>query len=244
MMNNSTDKNYSELFRNYLERNEKRFAKTQLSYYYRYLESFFWMKINDGQLEYRSEVFKIYKLMISKNIYVLENTLNDIEFNNVINIALPLGEFNWVDKFIERHKKYLRAETANETYNLSKAKLFFYWREFDKALLNLNNVHFKNSHYYINSKFLLARVLYETNSFESIPYVLGQLIQYTRRGKNVTRNQIKNIKTFKKYFLSLLRLREKFKDSEYILLKKQLNNEKTFVAGKNWFYEKIEELEK
>lgn len=242
IQSNSGD-DYIKKLIDYLKLNEKIFSKTQLAYYYRYLTSYYWTKINEGKLEFRENVFKIYKLMLKKNIYVLENYLNDTEFNNVINAALPIVKYKWMDKFIEKHKTFLKSDISEETYNLAKAKLFFYNKEYNKTLIHLNEVHFIDSHYFINSKQLIARTLFELKKYDVISYVLIQLNAYINRNKNTINNQlVKSVLTFNKLFRSLLKIIENKNEEEIYLLKKELDREKTFVTGKNWFIQKLNEL--
>lgn len=242
-MYSKDDKKSIDKFIRYLRINESKFSKRQLAHYYRYLESFYWTKINEGHIEYRSEVFKIYRFMVETEIFVLDDFLLDIEFNNVVNASFPLGKFQWTEKFIEEHRKYLKSELANETYNLAKAKLLFYQRDFKRTLEHLNNIHFKDSHYFVNSKFLLARTMFEQKNYESIPFVLSSLSQYTRRGRFFLNLQQKKIVSVSvNYFTLLLKNTVSKNRTGLFVLKKQLLNEKKFVAGKEWFTAKIEKL--
>jgi hypothetical protein len=47
-------------------------------------------------------------------------------------------------------------ELSNETYNLSKAKLFFNKKDFDNVFPYHNQIHFKDPHYHLSSRILLA----------------------------------------------------------------------------------------
>lgn len=235
---------YVNLLKKYLKKNEKRFSRNQLGYYYKYLESYYWKKINDGFTEFREELFVIYKLMIKKEIFALENFVSNVEFNNVINAALPLGEYVWIENFIEENKKYLKSEIYLEPYNLAKAKLFFYSKQFEKALHFLNEVSYTDSFYFLNSKLLLARTFYELNNFEGIYYIITQLYTYAKRHEvDLSKQQLKSIMLFNKFFKDLLRLKNEFNKSDLHILKKEIANEKHFLSGKNWFLEKISELD-
>lgn len=237
------EKKSIDKFIRYLRINESKFSEHQLAHYYRYLESFYWTKINEGHHEYKKEVFKIYRYMVASNIFVLDEFLLDIEFNNVVNASLPLGKFQWAESFIEEHRKYLKSELANETYNLAKAKLLFYQKDFKRTLEHLNNIHFKDSHYFLNAKFLLARTMFEQKNYESIPFVLSSLNQYTRRGRFfLNLQQKKNVTVSVKYYSLLLKNILSNNRAGLFVLKKQLLNEKKFVAGKEWFTGKIDSL--
>ncbi|MEO6696240.1 MAG: hypothetical protein ABIY50_11680 [Ignavibacteria bacterium] len=66
-----------------------------------------------------------------------------------------------------------------------------------------------------------------------------------REKKTLSGDNITIIKTFNKYIQKLIKLNEnnsRDKVIEKIVFKKELDNEKSSVANKSWFYEKLDEL--
>jgi len=236
------DDNYLKKLKDYINAQEKWFLKKNLMYYYHYITQYFIKKINLGQTEYRKEVFEIYKLMFDKNLFLIDNFITDQEFNNVCNVSLSLNEFDWIEKFIEKYRNNINKDYAKDIYNLAKAKLAFYRKEYEKLFFHLNEVEFSDPMYYINSKILLARVYFEMSNLTSVMYIVGNLRQYLRINSNLTLEQSDTIKIFVKYITGLIKLKEG-KSGEgkslMIILKKQLDNEKKFVPVKSWFYEKL-----
>jgi len=243
MFVNKDKKNFSVQFKKYLKQNVGKFTNNQLSYFYRYLESFYHLKINEGHTELRTELFELYKLMFDKDLFVLVNSITDKDFNNVINIVLPLGKFNWAEQYMEKYKSFIVPEMAEESYNLAKAKLYFYKKDFDKIFPHLNLIHYKDPHYYINAKILLAKVLYETNAPDSLTSILDSLRKYLRRDKNLNEPQIQTLKTFIKFISILSKIKSGNNTDEIAVLKRMMENEKKFISSKSWLKEKIEEIE-
>ncbi len=184
--------------------------------------------------------------MFDKNLFLIDNEITDIVFNTVINLSLPLKEYKWIEKFIERYKNNLSPLYAKDAYNLAMAKLYFQKKDYDKVFSYLNNVEFKNPYYYINSKFILSRIYYDWKDYKSLPYIIDNLRQYIREKFPLAEEYKLAAKTFIKYFNNLIRITElnkKERKTELMVFKKQLKNEGKFIPNKNWFYEKIEESE-
>jgi len=245
MMFSTLRDEYLKELLNFLKANENKFCETNLSYYYNYIVSYYLMKINSGDVKYRNDLFNTYKIMLEKDLFLIDNIITDMEFNGVVNNVLALNQYKWVDNFIETYKYYLEEVSSKDAYNLAKAKVYFYRKEYSKTFTFLNNVVYKTPQYYMNSKFLLAKVYFETKNIKEIYYLKENLKQYLRKKNILTNEQILVIKTFIIYISELVRIHEiisKNKESLKFIFKKQLDNEKKFVSNKSWFYEKIEEL--
>ena len=230
---------------NYLKIYENRFTKSSLSFYYNYVISYCMLKINKGDIKFRKMAFDVYKIRMHKNLFLIENNITDHEFTSVVNTVLALKEFEWLEEFIEMYKDKLDPDFAKDIYNLTRAKIFFYKKDYKKVFEHLKNVEFKDPEYYFNSKFLLARVYYDTKEFNGLNYIIENLRQYVREKKTLSMDYIAIIKTFNKYMQELKKLNENnFKDNSFskVVLKKELDNEQSFVPNKNWFYEKLDEF--
>ncbi|MEZ4690013.1 MAG: hypothetical protein R3A12_07460 [Ignavibacteria bacterium] len=183
--------------------------------------------------------------MNKKRLFIIDNTITDMEFNSVINTVLALKEYKWVKNFIEEYKEFLHPDFANDAYNLSVSKLLYHKKDFDGVFEHLNKVEFKDPFYYYNAKFLLARVHYDTKNYMGVTYITENLKQYSRFNKFLKPDQKSVIKIFNKYMNELIKLSEmniKKRKSMKSILRKQLENEKALVTNINWFYEKIDKL--
>ena len=187
---------YLNELRKYLNENGRKFDKSNLSHYYNYLVSYYTIQINKGKIEYRKELFEIFEYMFKKDLFVIDNIITEQEYSTVINNTLALGEYDWVNKFINKYKNKLHPEIASEAYNLAMAKLYFYKKEYENIYPHLNEVKFIDPGFYINSKLLLARVYFDTNNIDSLLYVLENLRQYLRSKNALKAEQISVVKIF------------------------------------------------
>lgn len=121
----------------------------------------------------------------------------------------------------------------------------YHQKNYDGVYEYLNKVEFKDPFYYFNSKFLLARVYYDTKNFLGVKYIIDNLKQYSRVNKTLKPDQKNVIKVFNKYMDELVRISEvksQKVNSMKEVLRKQIENEKMLVTNINWFFEKIDKL--
>ena len=106
----------------------------------------------------------------------------------------------------------------------------------------LNNVEYKDTLYYINSKFLIARAHIENKNIVSAKYIYESLKQYKRSNNKLSDDQKNTLTVFLKYFTYTLKIMDA-QDSEKLKLKKialaSLEAEKQVVPTKSWFKEKF-----
>ncbi|MEO6696239.1 MAG: hypothetical protein ABIY50_11675 [Ignavibacteria bacterium] len=170
LMHDTLDDKFFFKLEDYLKKNEKRFTTTSLGFYYNYLISFCMLKINKGDVSFRKIAFELYKTRMDKNLFLIDNSITDSEFTSVVNTVIALKEFKWLEVFIEKYKDKLDPEFAKDIYNLTKAKIFFYKKDYDQVFEHLKNVEFKDAGYYFNSKFILARVYYDSKELDGLNY--------------------------------------------------------------------------
>ncbi len=244
MFENMDDRYLKQLIK-YLDLKGRRFKKNKLSYYYHYISQYYIQKINMGQIQYRPKVFEIYRIMKQENLFLKDNTLSHLEYNNVCNISLALKKFDWNEEFIEEYRKYLDPVFAKDAYNLAKAKLHFYKKDYDNIFQYLNNVDFKDPTFYSHSKFLLGRIYFDMKNITGAKYIVDNLKQYIRISKSLIPEELSSIKVFIHFLNELVKVYEcnvSERKSMKVILKKELDNEKRLVPNKDWFYESIEKM--
>lgn len=241
MVDNDESK-LNELIR-YIHLHRNKFSNERLNYYYNYVISELWMKLNAGNIKYKKTIFELYDEMIVNNFFRIEKYLSHIWVNNAVNIAVMNGRYVWVTNFLNKHKNDIEPAHAEAAYNLSLARLYFSKNEFITSLKYLQKLEFKDPYYYIHSKHLQCRVLYETGDLEQINFIIDTLKHYSARNKKLIEIQISSIKMIVKYFNWLMKIRLKLPE-DVINMKRSLDKEQTYIPAKEWFYEKLDELYK
>ncbi len=225
----------------FVKTNEKKFDKSRLGFYYTYITSFYWNKINQGDISYRPKLMDAYKQMERKGVIKSEKYIPHNIFNSVVIAAVWANDLHWLENFVENHRNDLEPEFFNDVYNLSMAKIQFCKRKYEMTLKYLNDIEYKSPTYYINAKTILLKTLYEMGDYDGMKYTLDSLKHYIYRNSALVNQQVHNIKMVIKYFKYLLKLKGK----NYTALQKfleMLEREKTFVPERKWLTEKITEL--
>lgn len=236
-----TDQQYIDELAGYIKKNEKKFDKMRLNYYYTYLASYYWNRINAGALSFRPRLFEVYKQMERRNVIKSEKYIPHSAFNSIVIAAVWAKDFIWLEKFIEKYKTEIEPEYYHDVYNLSMAKLHFYSSNYESSLKHLNNVVYRTPNYYINAKTIMLKTLYELGDYDGMKYSLDSIKHYMYRNNILNSQQIHNLKMLIKYFKYLLKVRTK-DNVELQKFIELLGREKTFVPERDWFNEKISEL--
>ncbi len=211
------------------------------AYIFKALTDYCALRCNGPDIEFKSERFKVYKIMEDKGILNKSKYITVVDFNNAIISALETGKFLWADKFFNKYKERLLPELHEAAINLAKTQIFFYKKKYDDALETLNNVSYNNHYFYLQSKKMLAKIYFEKNDYESITYIIDTTRHYLKRNSGISRI---NWELFSKFFVYLKRLinldaNHKEKISNAIEDLEKENN----VSSKEWLMKKLTELE-
>ena len=236
-----TDPIHINTLARYIKTNEKKFEISRLSYYYTYLTSFYWNKINNGDINYRARLMDVYRHMERKGVIKSERYIPHNIFNSILIAAIWANDHQWMEKFIENHKGDIEPEYYNDVYNLSYAKLYFYRGKYELSLKHLNNIEYKDPNYYINAKTIMLKTLYQMGDYEGMKFTLDSLKHYLYRNNTLVNQQLHNVKMVIKFFKYLLKVKNKDNVARHKFIE-MLEREKTFVPERSWLTEKVSEL--
>lgn len=82
-------------------------------------------------------LFEHYKLLDQKNYLVEGQRMQYRTFTNIINVALKIKEYDWIEKFIRRYQEALPKQGREAVVTLTKADVLFSQGEFKKAIKTL-----------------------------------------------------------------------------------------------------------
>lgn len=182
------DDNYLKIETLFKEEIEK-LGKTDKDIILRVLINYYSSQINKGKAEYFSHVFSLYKFGLGNNILVDNNLMRSSTFSNIITVGANQKAYDWVEDFIENHKKYLAASTRDDTYFFGLGLLFFHKKEFSKTIDLISNHKFSKQLQNLQSKTILLRAYFEQYLLDNSYYEL--LIAQTQAfEKFIRRNEL------------------------------------------------------
>jgi hypothetical protein len=198
-------------------------------------------KINRGQHTFLREYLDLYRDVLSKQIIIIDEELDPAHFKNVVLAGLRLGEIDWTEGFIHEYKQYL-PETQREnavTFNL--AQLYFYKKDFEKVIQQLQFVEYEDLSYNLNSKNLLIAAYYELDEIEPLYSLFNSFRAFLNRHKDTIpeRRRVGYLNLIK-YARKLTRVMPG-DDKAVEKLRKELEEARDVVSIK-WLREKLEEM--
>lgn len=138
-------------------------------------------QINAGRPVYDRPVLDLYKMALDNNMLLEEGRFSRFAFNNIVAIALRIGEVDWVEAFILKNKGLLDRAHRNVTASLNLARLEFSRKNFREALLHLQRSDFKDLINNLIAKTLQMKIYYETGEFEVLEAHLRNMKNFIKR---------------------------------------------------------------
>lgn len=224
-----------------LEKNGLKFPREEAESMYGFALNHCISKINRGEQDFQKELFDLYKDSLKKEIIIVDGELSPWDFRNISNIALRLGEYVWVQDFIDRYSAYLPENFRENAVAFNLAQLYFYQKKYDALKTILREVVFEDFSYNLNTKVMLLLTYYETDEIEPLQSLIESFRTYLNRHKDIPTLRRQNYLNLIKFTKRLTNIIPGDKKSIQ-KLKQELEATKN-VASHAWLMEKIAELE-
>lgn len=195
-------------------------------------------KQNQGLLKFSLENFELWKEALKRNVVLINDELSPWSFKNIVTLALRLNEYEWTEHFIKDYGIKINKEFRENAINYNQAILFFYKKEYNKAIPLLQKVQFDEINYGLGAKALLLATFYELDEFDALDSFYESFKIFVNRNKNITDD-------IKKSYIQLIKLTKLLTESNSDKLKLQkIKNEiqNSQATSKKWLLEKVDEL--
>lgn len=231
----NTENNYYEVKKIILK--TKNIQQDDLKLIIQYLNNYCVIKINKGASIFIQELFEMYKYY---NKTIKETIVSPVRFNNNVNIASKLKEYNYAFQYIEKNGKKLPAELQNSIIAFSKAKLFYEEKKYDNVIEILRKEQYEDLTFNLNSKVLLVKTFYEKKEIQFLDSYLETFRIYILRNKKMNTALKKTHQDFIKIIHKLIKL-EFANEKEMEIFKNKISNNKN-LPDKLWILEKLDEV--
>ncbi|MFK7809178.1 MAG: hypothetical protein AB8F74_15350 [Saprospiraceae bacterium] len=227
-------------FRKLLDKNSKYFNKTELHNIYLTAQNYCAYQINQGNLKYYKELFKLYQNLLKKGLLLSKGVLAQGNYKNIITVGLMVDEPKWVESFIEEYSDRLPKANQDNDRNYNLAKLYFHEKKYDQVISQLREVEYKNLVYALGGKLMLLKTYYELKEVNALDSLIDSFRIYLHRNKMISRD-------VRQQYMNVLRFVRKLpmeKTYDKALVEKlaqQIGNCKA-LAAKQWLLEKVEAL--
>ena len=193
-------------------------------------------KLNARESSFYQETFNLYKQGIQQKVFLENGILSRFNYKNIVALGLGLGEFQWVENFIESHKIYLEKKYRESSYCLNLAMVHYRKENYSEAMTLLQNVRTDDILDNLSARRMLARIYYDQQEFDALYSLLDSFQNYIYRKRDIG-YQKELYLNFIKFTRKLLQ-KEGYSPTQLQALKTEIENTKN-VAEKIWLLEKL-----
>ncbi|MBC8045741.1 MAG: hypothetical protein H7Y00_03010, partial [Fimbriimonadaceae bacterium] len=243
--NKKGEKAYST-YKNYLQKHLQQIPLKTAREICLFGQNFCVKNINLNKHLYLNELLELYNLMLKHNVMYDGQYLTEWTFKNYVTVALRLKAFKQAENFIETYHSKLSPDVAFNAYHYNLAALYYEQNNFDKALDELNEIHFSDTIYYLDARSILLKIYFTQENFEALASLYHSVRVYLLRNKQLSRKlaeRYRNIFLYTYKLSLLINKKEYIAAKEYKVKYEQLGkkiNQNT-IANKPWLLKQFED---
>ncbi len=187
---------YLDRLRLLIKENSHSIEKTERKDIYLYALNLCVRKIRQSKEKYLPITLDLYVEGIRNQSLFTNNHLSHWTYNNIVKLALRLKRFDWTENFIRTHTDYLQQQFQKDARHYNLAELYFHKKNYDEALIHLNQVRASDIHYHLGSRILLIKTFYESQDFDPLHSLLASFSVYLSRNKQIATPLKKSCQNF------------------------------------------------
>ncbi len=197
------------------------------------------------------EIFELYKIGVSEQIFLNNGQIRDTEFTNICITGFKLGYVEWVTAFIESHQQYLQESERIYLLPFVKAYHKLFTKDFEEVIKLLRNIKPKQHlKYHSRIQSLLIRAFFECK-LHNIGHYEHVLTSYLNNLKLLMERNSKNTALKIDAHLNFIRFVKKlislldhpFEEKIFTETKLLLETTKPLIL-KSWLIEKLMDIYK
>ncbi|MCW5924324.1 MAG: hypothetical protein KIS77_18520 [Saprospiraceae bacterium] len=194
-------------------------------------------RANQGDLAYANEGLILYSFGIEHGYLLKEGHLPYHTYINAAAFGISLGEFEWVERFIEDYKNKITLGQRENAYLFSLSRLRYAQGEYHQAMPLLAKFVTDYPYHFLIAQKMLCKIYFELKEITPLESLLGSMVNYLHRHKMDTA-----MKAHFKLFVSLLsRLVKLTPGNEKAKCKLKSEAEKLpLKIDQNWFLKHLD----
>jgi hypothetical protein len=241
MLANQEQEQYYHHFRQLLRDHFHKFDRDLLiNELYASAQNYCVRMINKGRKTYLRELFGLFQELADNNLLIQSGQVSPWYFRNIVVVGLRLGEYQWVEKFINEFQHYLPEHMRENAVTFNLAQLYYYQKKYSLVLEQLQNVEYEDFSYNLNSKAMLLATYYELDEIDPLYSHLETFRIYLGRQREMPQSKKNDYLHLIRFTKRLIRIIPSDKEALAKLKQDVMNTRGTVNA--NWLLEKITEL--
>ena len=180
---------------------------------YLYAINYCAQKIRTGANDFMPVMLDLYLEGIKSRSLFDGDYLSHWTFTNIVKLALRLQRYDFIEDFIAEFTNKMAPEFRDDAQHYNLAELYYQRQDFGKVLDHLNQLHFTDIFYHLNSRIILIKTYYETDAIEPMLSLLASFSIYLRRNKKISQSYQKTCLNFCNLLVQIMRRNLKKKDT-------------------------------
>jgi hypothetical protein len=194
-------------------------------------------KINESSEGWLRTTLELYQSALERGLLLENQRLSRFAFNNIVAIALRVGELDWAEKFILDHKASLERQWREVTSSLNLARVAFTRRDFQTALGHLQRSDYKDLLNNLIAKTLQLKIYFETDEYDLLDSHLTSMSNFIRRHTAIGYHRT-NYSHIVHYTRQLMALN--FRDTQAVTALRSKIEQEEILTEKEWLLSKCE----
>ncbi len=194
-----------------------------------------------GDLAWYRATFDLYHEALERALLLENGVLSRFAYNNIVGVAIRLGEVIWAEAFIHRYKPALERKHREASFSLNLARVAYTRHDYGAALLHLQRADYKDFINSLNAKTLQLKIYYETGEFDALDAHLQSMHTFIIRQRAAGYHR-ENYLHIVRFTRALLRLYPQ-QPEEMEVLRQQIVAEPV-LSEKEWLLERVGKLGK
>lgn len=193
-------------------------------------------KINQLESVYFREALDLYQSALKAGLLLENGHLSHFAYNNIVAIALKVGDTDWTEQFIHAYNPLLEKKHRDASMHLNLARMEYARRNLSAALLHLQQADYKDLINNLIAKTLQLKIYYETGEFDALDAHLQSMQTFIRRQRVIGYHKT-NYLNIVRYGRRLMQLNPNSAGDRATL--RQKIAEEPVLTEKDWFLEMI-----
>lgn len=189
-------------------------------------------KINQSNARYYREALDLYQSALKAGLLIENGQLSHFAYNNIIAIALKVGELDWSEQFIHEFMPVIEKKHRDAAFHLNLARVAYSRRNLRDALLHLQQADYKDRINNLIAKTLQFKIYYETGEYDALDAHLQSMQTYIQRQRLIGYHKT-NYLNLVRYGRRLMQLDPNNRQARAAL--RQKIESETVLTEKEWF---------
>lgn len=142
-------------------------------------------RANTGSEPAISDTFRLYQLGLERKMLYNRGLISIFAFNNILGLALRLGEQTFAEKFLDEHQHLLPEKGGAEVVALGRARLALANNQDGEALHHLQQADFRDFIHHLTARVLQLKIYFRQDSYTLVQSHISSTRKLLQRRKGI-----------------------------------------------------------